>query len=89
MAPQTWFAGPGLVHYMPPDLQEPQMRVTTPTHGALPIDGGCHENKVGSEQALHQGEWDGGSFIYHNELSLTQFHSICRVYVLWERMFRL
>ena len=49
-----------------------------------PIDGGCHENKVGAQKTLHQGKGDGSSFINHNELSLAQFHSICRMYVLRE-----
>lgn len=53
--------------------------------GALPVDGGRHEHKVGAQEAFHQGEGDGGSFINHNKLSLAQLHSVCGMYILGER----
>ena len=40
--------------------------------------------KTPAEGLVHQGKEDGSSFINHNELSLAQFHSICRMYVLQE-----
>ena len=61
------------------------MGATAPARGASPVDGGCHEHKVGAQKALHQGEGDGSSFIDHNKFSLAQFHSICRMYILPER----
>lgn len=56
-----------------------------PARGVLPVDGGCHENKVGAQEVLHQGEGDGGSFVNHNKFGLAQFHSIGRMYILRER----
>lgn len=74
-------------HYTPPNLQEPTVGTLTTPQRVLPIDGRCHENQVGAQKAFHQGKRDGGSFINHHKFSLAQFHSICRMYILWERQF--
>lgn len=52
--------------------------------GALPVDGGRHENKVGAQEALHQGQRDGSRFINHDKFGLAQFHGIRRMYILQE-----
>ena len=36
----------------------------------LPIDGGGHEDKVGSQESLDQGERDRGCFVDNNQLCL-------------------
>lgn len=77
------FSWPGHILYIPINLQDHREEWQTAPPGTLPIDSRCHENQVGPKQALHQGEGNSGSFIYHNQLSLAQFHSICRVDVLW------
>lgn len=87
---QTWgirltHLSPGHVHYTSPNLQEPTVGTLTTPQRVLPIDGRCHENQIGAQKAFHQGKRDGGSFINHNKFSLAQFHSICRMYILWER----
>lgn len=87
---QTWgirltHLSPGHVHYTPPNLQEPTVGTLTTPQRVLPIDGRCHENQIRAQKAFHQGKRDGSSFINHNKFSLAQFHSICRMYILWER----
>ena len=55
------------------------------TDAYRPVDGGGHEDEVGPQQLLDQGQWDGCSLVNHQQLCLAQFHSIRWVDVLWAR----
>lgn len=48
-----------------------------------PIDGRGHKNQIRSEQFLNQRKRNGCSFIYDQQFSLAQFHSISWMDVLF------
>lgn len=50
-----------------------------------PIDGRGHKNQIRSEQFLNQRKRNGCCFIYDQQFSLAQFHSIAWMDVLLDR----
>ena len=44
--------------------------------GLLPVDGGGHEDQVGSQESLDQGQRDRCRFVDHHQLGLGKFGSI-------------
>jgi hypothetical protein len=48
----------------------------------VPVDGGGHEDEVGTQQLLHVGQGDGGGFVDNDQLGLAELVVVLRVDVL-------
>ena len=65
-------------HGLLPQLAQ-QLETEVAAGALVAVDGGGHEDEVGAEQGLHQGQRDGRSLVDYHQLRLGQLGGVtCR-----------